>query len=311
VEIAPGTTMAFRWCPPGSFTMGSPASEKKTVKKAGAEEATYASETQHRVTLTRGFWLAETELTHGQWQAVMGGGLVEQANKMLDDDTIYDMQGQKLTLRAWMGAQKGEAASRVYDQAPDVAMYYVNWNEAVEFCAKAGQAVSAKFSGMEMRLPTEAEWEYACRAGTKTMTYAGDFAIKGINNAPGLDAIAWYGGNCGVGYVGAGYATEGWKEKQYPGGSAGPRRVAGKQANPWGLYDVIGNLWEWCQDYYGPYPHGEATDPRGPESGVNRVDRGGTWFYFARNCRSACRDPNPPGIRLVNLGFRVALVPTK
>jgi formylglycine-generating enzyme required for sulfatase activity len=311
VEIGSGVTMAFRWCPAGSFTMGSPAAEKKVLKKAGAELAQYASEVQHNVTLTRGFWMAETELTQAQWQAVMGTNLVDQANKMLDDDETYDLQGQKQTLRNWMGAQKGEGASRVYNQEGDIPMYYVSWNEEVEFCAKATQAVSAKIPGMELRLPTEAEWEYACRAGTKTMTFAGDFTIKGVNNAPGLDGIAWYGGNCSVGYEGVGLMTDGWKEKQYPGGNGGPRRVAAKQANPWGLYDVIGNLWEWRQDYYGPYPHGAAIDPRGPGSGVDRVDRGGTWYYFARNCRAASRDPNKPGIRLNDLGFRVALAPTR
>ena len=162
-----------------------------------------------------------------------------------------------------------------------------------------------------MRLPTEAEWEYACRAGTRGMSYAGDFAIKGKNNAPGLEAIAWYGGNSSVGYEGQGWDTAGWPEKQYPGGNAGPRRVGGKEANAWGLRDMLGNVWEWTGDWYGSYPVGEARDPPGPADGVFRVGRGGSWSHDAAFCRAASRRGIGPGFRLYSLGFRPALVPSQ
>ena len=127
--------------------------------------------------------------------------------------------------------------------------------------------------GLNLRFPTEAEWEYAARAGTTGSLYGE------------LDAIAWHRGNSG----------------------AKTHDVKGKKANEWGLYDMIGNVWEWCSDWHGDYPTGGVTDPTGPSSGSSRVFRGGGWFYVAGFVRSAIRSRCAPGFRYSLLGFRPVL----
>jgi len=142
----------------------------------------------------------------------------------------------------------------------------VSWDDCQEFMGK----LRKKVPGEAFRLPTEAEWEYACRAGT-TGEYAGD-----------LDAMAWYDSNSGG--------------KTHP--------VGGKKPNAWGLYDMHGNVWEWCADGYGDYPNGAATDPNGPNTGSIRVLRGGSWFHVGALCRSALRRWFTPVIRFDRVGFR-------
>lgn len=310
IEVAPGVSIPFRWCPPGTFTMGSPSSEHAKLKAAGKEESFYSYEVQHQVTLSKGFWLAETEVTHGQWQAVMNTTLLQQAKAAITDDTLYEIGGKMQTYRDLVGVPKDKVpADMIGAQSEQIAMHFINHGEAEDWCAKASRHAGQR--GWAIALPTEAQWEYACRSGTSGMTYAGDFTIKGENNAPGLDPIAWYGGNSSEGYSGIGWSTSSWKEKQYPGGNAGPRRVGTKQANEWGLHDMIGNVWEWCADYYGPYATGTATDPQGATKGPYHVDRGGSWGDGAARCRAAARDGRGPGLRDDFLGFRPALVPSR
>jgi hypothetical protein len=143
----------------------------------------------------------------------------------------------------------------------------VSWEDAARVC----EALSAQTGGT-YRLPTEAQWEYACRAGTTTARY-GD-----------TDAVAWYGMNAN--------------------GTTHP--VGQKQPNAWGLYDMIGNVWEWCLDWSGDYPSQPQRDPKGPPSGDTRVVRGGGWYYDAQNCRAAQRYNGPPTFRDDLIGFRPA-----
>lgn len=230
VAGAPGRlgTIAVRWIPAGCFMMGSPSTE----------EGRSSEEIQHEVALSRGFFLAETECTQGQWAEVMG-----------NNPSHF----------------KGE----------DRPLEQVSWDEAAEYCRKLTERqrrAGLLPEGWAWRLPTEAEWEYAARAGTMEPRHGE------------LDAIAWHDGNSG----GQSHA------------------VKGKRANAWGLHDMIGNVWEWSSDGHWDYPSGTATDPTGPSSSSYRIFRGGGWGGVDRFCRSARRGKEAPGARYDYLGFRPA-----
>jgi formylglycine-generating enzyme required for sulfatase activity len=293
--------IVLHWCPPGEFIMGSP------VDEPGRDH----DETQHRVQITRGFWLGETEVTQGQWTKVMGQTLRHQARKMLDDPRRYRMGGRDVTLREASNALKSnEIASVCAAEAPNVPVYYVSWNDAAEFCSRMTsleRAANRLPAGSVYSLPTEAEWEYACRAGTTTATYAGEMVVLGENNAPVLHDIAFYGGNSSVDYRGRGWTTNNWPHQAFPGKIAGPRRVGQKAPNAWGLRDILGNLYEWVQDYSGYYPQRDVADPRGPTTGEKKVFRGGSWNHYGTMCRAARRFEEIPTIRLNYIGFRLAL----
>jgi len=215
--------IALRWCPPGSFQMGSPSSEKDRDN----------DETQHRVTLTKGFYMGETEVTQGLWQEVMGA------------NPSYNEVGDNYPVEK------------------------VSWNNCQDFLSKLNAKAPA---GWRFALPTEAQWEYACRAGT-TGAYGG---------SGNLDEMGWYDGNSG--------------NKTHP--------VAQKRANAWGLYDMHGNVWEWCADWFGNYQRGAVTDPTGGALG-GRVLRGGSYWDLPRGCRSAYRLRHIPGGRDRLFGFRL------
>ena len=186
----------------------------------------------HKVTLTKGFWMMETEVTQKQWKAIMGNN----PSSFIGDDLPVEK---------------------------------VSWTDCQKFCKKCTKL------GLPVQLPTEAQWEYACRAGT-TGAYVGD-----------LDEMAWY------------YDNSGRKTHS----------VGTKKPNEWGLYDMHGNVWEWCQDWKADYPSGSVTDPTGPSNGsygLFRVNRGGSWSFKAGGCRSACRRYDEPDNRYYGLGFRVA-----
>ncbi|NUM35409.1 MAG: formylglycine-generating enzyme family protein [Candidatus Brocadiae bacterium] len=180
-------------------------------------------------------------------------------------------------------------------------MENISWDDCQTFCRRAG-----------LTLPSEAQWEHACRAGVYGMGYKGDFEIKGWNNAPGLDSIAWYAGNSSVEYEDA-YDTSGWAEKQYEYSKAGPQPVGKKEPNAFGLYDMLGNVWEWCMDSCDweskAITENYKDDVVDPESqkGIRRILRGGAWCYNARYCRCATRFSYSPFFRVLNVGFRVLL----
>jgi len=224
---------------------------------------------RHLVELTSGFWLADTPCTQELYATVMGNN-----------------------------------PSRF--QSPRRPVEQVSWND----CEVFFEHLKKKEGGIEARFPTEAEWEYACRAGTETATWEGDLKIRGECNAPLLDEVAWYSGNSGVDLDLAEDEAEdssGWPEKQYPHKRAATREIGLKRPNPWGLYDMLGNVFEWCSDWWQvEYPSGPAVDPKGPDSGSHRVDRDGSWRADARSVRAASRSWAPPGYRWNDLGFRLA-----
>ena len=185
----------------------------------------------------------------------------------------------------------------------------MNWTECQEFC----QRLSEKM-GMTVKLPTEAQWEYACRAGTTTALYNGKIRILGLNKAPTLSRIAWYGGNSSQNFnFPSHWDSSKWEETQYPGGPCGAHAVGKKKANAWGLYDMIGNVSEWCEDrWFQKYPPGSVTDPTGPDHGTVRVHRGGGWDSNAGTCRSAHRACAVESCRFCCVGFRlIAIEPQK
>ncbi|MCP4108785.1 MAG: formylglycine-generating enzyme family protein, partial [Desulfobacteraceae bacterium] len=222
----------FVFLQPGTFMMGSPSDEL----------GRNSDETQHQVTLTRGFYVQTTEVTQEQWKAVMG-----------NNPSYFKDCGKKCPVE------------------------YVSWNDVQEFIRRLNQMESAD----RYRLPTEAEWEYAARAGTQT-AFANGYITNEKCNDPNLDKIGWYCGNSG--------------NSTHP--------AAQKQANKWGLYDMHGNVWEWCQDWYNAYSIFAIKDPIGPKSGTAKANRGGSWFYRA-GCRAALRSRDYPGYRDNTLGFRL------
>jgi len=257
---------------PGTFTMGAPVSEP------GRD----ADEAQHRVTLTRPFLMKATEVTQGEFEALMGVN-----------------------------------PSRIGSCGASCPVENVSWLDAVAYvnalslkdglptCYELGDR-TIRFRGSDCRgyrLPTEAEWEYAARAGTEGAVYGGRFEIRGANDAPALDPLAWYGGNSGVDYDG-GVDCSKWSEPQHRSERCGPHPVGKKAANAWGLHDMLGNVWEWCHDWYGAYPEKAVRDPAGPSTGALRVFRGGSWFDDARDVRAANRGRITASYRDGDLGFR-------
>jgi len=247
--------MKFVYIPPGTFMMGSPPDEPDRRD----------DETQHKVTLNKGFYMQTTEVTQGQWKAVMG-----------NNPSYFQNCG---------------------DGCP---VEQVSWNDVQNFIKKLNKKEGADI----YRLPTEAEWEYAARAGSNTAIYTGDIKILGSYNASALDPIAWYGGNSCAEYIG-GYDCSGWQTKQYPCQKCGTHPVGKKEPNDFGLYDMLGNVWEWCQDWYGDYSSAVVNDPTGSRSGTYRVLRGGGWHNYAQFCLSASRHLNLPDPQHGSFGFRI------
>jgi formylglycine-generating enzyme required for sulfatase activity len=185
-----------------------------------------------------------------------------------------------------------------YFKGDNLPVEQVSWYDAVEYCnqrsqregltpayMRSGDKVTWNRSANGYRLSTEAEWEYACRAGTTTPFSTGNNITTDQANYKGKKP---YNGNPKGTY----------RKKTTPVGSFAP--------NPWGLYDMHGNLWEWCWDWYGSYAGGSQTNPEGPATGANRVLRGGGWYYYGRYLRCACRSSNDPSSRHNILGFRLA-----
>ena len=210
------------------------------------ESSREIDETQHRVTLAKGYWLGATPITQEQWQAVVGS------------NPSHFKVGANLPVEK------------------------VTWHDCQTFCQKVGQA-----TGHQFRLPSEAEWEYACRAGTTTAFWWGDSSSADRMNHDANHP-------CGPS------ARKGdYRQKTTPVGSF--------PASAWGLFDTHGNVWEWCQDWIGAYPTDEIQDPNNPKGSEARVLRGGSWNDFARSCRAAHRGRRAPSFRVDSVGCRVVL----
>ncbi len=232
----PDINLDMLWCKPGTFMMGSPEDEKgRTMGRV---------ETQHEVTLTKGFWLGKYEVTQEQWEKVM------RTNPSLS-------KGGTLPVET------------------------VSWDDAMEFCEKLTQAEKAAGrlpEGWVYALPTEAQWEYACRAGTTTAYSFGDEITP--------------------------------KQANYSKEKIGKTTAVGTYpANAWGFHDMHGNVYECCSDWNGKYPSGSVSDPVGPSDGTIPICRGGGWVSFGKHMRSASRSGNAVSSddRLGFLGFRLSL----
>lgn len=263
LPVSPGSFVLIE---AGTFNMGSPATETSHAD----------DETEHEVTITRAFYMQAHEVTQGEWQVLMG-----------NNPSYFQSCGNNCPVEnvTWYDALSyANALSREQDL-----------DECYELTGCAGrpgedmECAVVTFSGLDCegyRLPTEAEWEYAARAGTATAFYSGSITEEECGLDRNLDEIGWYCGNA--------------DDTTHP--------VCRKSPNDWGLYDMLGNVWEWCWDWYdgGYYTTSPSRDPLGPSSGQNRVRRGGGWSYGVCSVRSADRDRNAPGGHNNYLGLRLA-----
>ena len=232
---------AFRWCPPGTFMRDDEPGESS-------------------VTLSHGFWMLETEVTQAMWESVMGNNPTSNKGVNLPVEMVSWNDCQEFIAKLNTELKSGGRQSPGSAASP----------------ASTGGLTPAALKGYKFSLPTEAQWEYACQAGTTTAFHFGDTLTQQQAN---------FGGNLNQ-----------------------TREVGSYPANAWGLKDMHGNVWEWCLDFWGDYPSGAVTDPRGPDRGSRRVIRGGGWNSLAQACRSTDRRNDDPARRDFNFGFRLALV---
>jgi formylglycine-generating enzyme required for sulfatase activity len=280
VEWTNSIGMRFRLIPPGEFEMGSTQEEVDQLLADAqelAEPQWYidrlpAEVPRHRVRISQPRFLAVHEVTVSQFQQFV-------------TDTGYATDGERdgqggfgydITMERWVREPEFTWSHSRFAQSDDHPVVQVSWNDVLAFCTWLSRK-----EGVTYRLPTEAEWEYTCRAGNPAHYHFG-------NDPTELIEYAWTGHNSD--------------------GESHP--VGQKRANPWGLYDMHGNVFEWCADWYDEkyYTASPVDDPTGPAQGVDRVVRGGNWHYPAAICRSARRSGIQPGHRDLNLGFRVAAV---
>jgi formylglycine-generating enzyme required for sulfatase activity len=250
------TPINMVFIPPGTFRMGSPDNEEGRF-------APYEGP-QREVIISRGFWIGKCEVTQGEYEAVMGVN------------------------PSWYNGDRTIEAGIDFGTDPTRPVEQVSWSDAVAYCVRRTQSerdAGTLPAGSGYRLPTEAEWEYACRAWTSTRFSYGDDP-----HYSGFDNYAW----C-----------------YFP--DQRPHPVGQKLPNPWGLYDMHGNVSEWCQDWFGEYRGEIAVDPQGPQmdSSRNRILRGGDCNSSPQDCRSASRNVSFPESRWRSIGFRVVLAPSQ
>ncbi len=273
--VSKASGIKFKLIPAGKFLMGSPLSEADRN----------SDEVQHEVLIRRPFYLAIHEVTVGQFKTFV-------------DDTGYKTTAERgegglgINIQINRTSQSTEFSWRNggFEQASDHPVFNVSWLDAQKFIAWLSQK-----DGKTYGLPTEAQWEYACRAGTTTRYWCGDsaeqlltFANRGSESFPPK--------------------FETWKLGAIRDGHVFTAKVGSFEANPFGIYDMHGNVSEWCADWYGDYSQTSVADPQGPTTGAERVCRGGSWADDAWSQRSALRTHNTPDFSSNHLGFRLVIV---
>lgn len=262
------TKLVMRRIPTGSFTMGSPPNELGRI----------SDEAQRQVTLTKDFYIGVFEVTQKQWELVMGTW------PSLFNNTSY-RESRPVERVSYYDIRENPANSAISPSWPQSSQVHAN-----SFMGK----LRVKTGLMTLDLPTESQWEYACRAGTTTALNSGQ-NLTSRSSDPAMDVVGRYNSNHPGGFDSSSSVST-------YGGTA---KVGSYQANAWGLYDMHGNVWEWCLDWYGTYL-GTETDPPGAASGWVRIPRGGHWGNDARACRSAMRYGGDPSNRSGSFGFRTA-----
>ena len=283
-------------------------SKKITVAQTGGDTSVQLAFSTNKTFTVNGVSFEMIAVKGGTFTMGSTDQYADSDEKITHNVTVSDFMIGKfeVTQKLWKAVMGSNPS---YFKGDNLPVENVSWNDAQEFIKKLNQQ-----TGQNFRLPTEAEWEYAARGGTNTSLYNGEnIIINGTNNSPNLDRLAWYGGNCGQNYtssagcdVSNGYNISGWSEKQYNDSKGGTHPVGLKQPNAYGLYDMLGNVWEWCQDWYGDYSSSLQTNPKGPTSGSGRVNRGGSWSGNAGSCRVSYRHSYYPDSRNNYLGFRLA-----
>jgi len=250
--------MVFVYIPPGEFLMGSPPDEP----------GRQPNEHRHKVILSQGFYMMTTEVTQKQWTAVME-----------DNPSAFSDCGPDCPVENVAWTEVNRFIKRLNSQAKVKIERSAENQPLAEPKNRTGDVEQDPPGRLRYRLPTEAQWEYACRAGSRGWFYFG-------GDIWDLNGYAWYKNNA----------------------DGQPHPVARKKANAFGLYDVHGNVWEWCQDYARAYPTKISIDPSGPAKGSFRVARGGSWYYPALEARSANRLYLAPDVGNYNVGFRLVMI---
>jgi len=289
VETTNSIGMKLRLIPPGEFLMGSAMSADELARlfaDGGAKVENFKNEfPQHPVRITQPFYLGIHEVTVGQFRK-----FVQAANYQTEAETDgHGGRGLNLSSGQWETTPDWNWTTPGFEQTDEYPVVQVSWNDAVAFCEWLSQK-----DRVEYRLPTEAEWEYACRAGATTLYQHGD-------DPEGLSLV----GNVADSTLKTKFGS--WATINASDGYAFTSPAGNYLPNRFGIHDLHGNVWEWCGDYYGSdyYTSSPLVDPRGLSEGSLRVNRGGCWFAASPFARSAFRRGFPPDVRNNGMGFRV------
>lgn len=287
--------MQLKLIPAGEFLMGRGESAAAIARRFDVRAEQYQDEQpRHRVQISKPFYMGQHEVTRGQFRRFVEATAYETEPER-DGQGGYGWNALQQRLQG--RDPRYSWRNTGFEQTDRHPVVNVTWNDAAAFCKWLSHKEEAEY-----RLPTEAEWEYACRAGTTTHFSQGD-------NAGGLAAV----GNVADETARRKLARyQSWSYTSDRDGYAFTAPVGSFRPNAYGLHDMHGNAWEWCADWYDAdyYGNSPATDPRGPSKGTKRIGRGGSWISRAADCRSANRLKDAPDARIDGGGFRVVRVPS-